>query len=311
DDSVQAATDNQIYKPWIELSAEEQKRSARAMEIYAAMVSNVDHQVGRLVAHLKEIGAYDNTIFLYTHDNGGKPQPRTTYDGNTPKFFAQFDDSYENMGRPGSYVSYGAGWAEAGSTPFSYYKSTTGEGGIRVPLIVSGPGIAGSGERVSSGNAHVADITPTIIDWAGIEKPEERHGQTLMPFYGRSMAAFLDGSEAQLRTPEEPIAFELNANKMLLKGKYKIRKLGGPEVRFVGPEWMLFDIEADPAEQTDLAAEQPEKLAELVALFDEYADSVGLIEKDRSYPTLFLRQTWSVRDGRFSENPMAPREPQH
>lgn len=309
DGSVQGVSGNAMYPPWEEMTKEEQRRSARAMEIYAAMISNVDHQIGRLVAHLREIGEYDDTIFIYTHDNGGNPKPRSNYGGNVPKFFTQFDDSYENMGRPGSFVSYEAGWAEAGSVPFSLYKTTTGEGGLRVPLIVSGPNIARVGERIAAGNAHVADITPTIIDWAGIARPDERHGKALVPFYGRSMAAFLRGEQERLRTPDEPIAFELNANKMLLRGHHKIRKLGGPEVRSMGGEWQLFDVQADPAEQVDLAGKQPEMLAELVALFDEYAAAVGLVEKAPGFPAMFHRQTWSIREGMFSDNPMAPQQP--
>ncbi len=141
DPSVVVAKGNADYKPWDELSPEEQKRSAKTMSIYAAMVGNIDYQVGRLVQHLKNIGKYDDTYFFYTHDNGPNPKTASDYSGNTKKFMGKFDNSYENMGRPNSFVSYDAGWAEAGATPFSYYKGTSGEGGVRVPLIISGPNI--------------------------------------------------------------------------------------------------------------------------------------------------------------------------
>ena len=302
---VRDVVNNKDYKPWDQLSAEEQKRSAKKMAVYAAMVANVDHNVGRLIKHLKEIGEFDNTRIFYTHDNGTNPKPDSNYTGNVPKFFTQFDNSLENMGRPGSYVSYEAGWAEAGTTPYSFYKTTTGQGGVRVPMIISGKDVDRKGQFVESGNIHVTDVAPTILEWAGVEKPEVRNGIKLHAFSGKSMLAFLKGDAESVRDENDSIAVELNGYKMLVKGDYKVRAMSGAHIRTQGKDWKLFNIAQDPSEQQDIASQQPEKLAELVGLFEEYAKEVGIVEKDLKYPTMYHRQTWTIRDGRFSDNPDA------
>lgn len=304
-DEVQDITTNKDFKPWDTLTAEEKKHSAKKMAVYAAMVSMVDDSVGDLVEHLKAIGEYENTRFIYTHDNGAGPKPSSNYTGNVPKFFEQFDNSYENIGRPGSFVSYEAGWAEAGTTPYAYYKTTTGQGGVRVPFIVAGGDIANKGAFVTSGNSHVTDVTPTILDWAGVTKPTKRNDMELHDFDGKSLLPFLSGAESEVRDAEDHIAFELNGYKLLVKGDYKIRAMSGAHIRTEGRGWKLFNLAEDPSEQVNLAEAQPEKLAELIALYDAYAEDVGIVEKDLAYPTMYHRQTWTIRDGRFSDNPDA------
>ncbi|MHA2937608.1 arylsulfatase [Vibrio sp. RC27] len=303
DKDAKDVVDNKDFKPWDSLSDEEKKVSAKSMAIYAAMLVELDNNVGRLVQHLKDIGEYETTRIIYAHDNGTNPKPDTNYSGNAPKFYDGFDLSYENMGLPNSYVSYEAGWAEAGTTPYAYYKTTTGQGGVRVPFIVSGAGIVNKNQFVTSGNSMVTDVTPTILDWAGIEKPTTRNGIELHEFSGKSLVPFLAGEEKQVRSPEDHISIELNGYKMLVKGDYKLRGMNGPHVPKVGKDWQLFNIANDPSEQVNIASEQPEKLAELVALFDEYAADVGMVEKDWTYPTLYHRQTWMLRDGKFADIP--------
>jgi arylsulfatase len=300
---TQDIVDNKDYKPWNTLTTEEKKVSAKSMAIYAAMLAELDANVGRLVQHLKDIGEYDTTRIIYTHDNGTNPKPDTNYSGNAPKFYEGFDLSYDNMGLPNSYVSYEAGWAEAGTTPYAYYKTTTGQGGVRVPFIVSGQDIANKGQFVSSGNSMVTDVTPTIMDWAGIIKPTIHNGIELYDFAGKSLVPFLTGNTKQVRDIEDHISIELNGYKMLVKGDYKLRGMSGPHTSSVGRDWQLFNITNDPSEQANIAKDQPEKLAELVALFEEYAADVGIVEKDWTYPTLYERQTWMLRDGMFSANP--------
>lgn len=294
---------NSDYVPWEKLTKEEQKVSSKTMAIYAAMVAEMDNNVGKLITHLKAIGEFDNTIFIYTHDNGTNPKPSANYTGNSEKFLSQFDNSYDNMGLPKSYVSYDAGWAEAGTSPFAYYKTTTGQGGVRVPLIFAGNGIEKSAEFVSSGNIHVTDITPTILDFANATKPVSRHGVSLYDFNGFSAKPFLQKQTTHHRLQNEPIFFELNNYKMVLQGNYKLRSFSGVHSKTVGTDWMLFDIAADPSEQRDLAHIYPDKVNELKTLYQQYAKDVGIVEKEGAYPTLYHRQTWSIRDGMFSQNP--------
>lgn len=296
---------NPDYKPWNTLTAEEKKISAKNMAIYAAMVAEVDDNIGKLVRHLKATGEFDNTVFIYTHDNGTNPKPSDNYTGNTEKFLAQFDNSYANMGLPGSYLSYEAGWAEAGTTPFDFYKTTTGQGGVRVPLIVSGNRIARKNTYVTTGNIHVTDVTPTIIDWAGITKPKHRNGVDLYDFDGHSFRAYMEGNTDHVRTASDPIFFELNGYKMVIQGDYKLRAFAGPHSKTVGSQWMLFNIAKDPSEQDDLASVYPDKVKALAALYDDYAKKAGVVEKEPGYPTLYHRQTWTLRDDAFSNSPDA------
>lgn len=294
---------NNDYTPWNSLTSQEQKLSAKRMAIYAAMVAEVDHNIGRLIAHLKAIGEYDNTIFIYTHDNGTNPKPSMNYTGNTDKFLVQFDNSYENMGRPGSFISYEAGWAEAGTAPYSYYKTTTGQGGVRVPLIIAGNQIEHREAFLQTGNVHVTDITPTVLDFAKIEKTTKANGIAQFDFDGRSLVPFLSRQVPHHRTAQDPIFFELNNYKMVIQGNYKLRAFSGPHSRNVGTDWKLFDISQDPSEQQNLADKYPQKVTELENLYREYANDVGIVEKDTAYPTMYHRQTWSIRNDRFSQKP--------
>jgi arylsulfatase A-like enzyme len=308
DQSTELSKGNPEYKPWSALTPEEQKRSAKTMAIYAAMVANLDHQVGRLVQHLKDTGQYENTYFIYTHDNGPNPKPAANYTGNTPKFMGSFDNSYENMGRPNSFVSYDAGWAEAGSTPFSFYKSTMGEGGVRVPLIVSGPNVKVSNNYVSSGGAVVADIVPTILDIVGVKQPETRRGVKVSKINGKSWKPFLTGKSKFVRSKDDGIATELHGYRLYVKDGWKIRRMVGPHRNVAGGNWELFNISKDPSELINLAEKNPAKLQELVSLYDAYSKTVGVVEKMPPYPTLYHRQTWSLRQDPMAINPYQARQ---
>ncbi|WP_117232725.1 arylsulfatase [Vibrio maerlii] len=297
---------NGDYKPWDQLSEEEQKRAAKIMSVYAAMIANMDHNVGRLVQHLKDIGEYENTIFIYTHDNGSGPKPSTNYTGNTAPFMEQFDNSYDNIGKPSSFVSMGAGFAEASSTPFAYYKTTSGQGGIRVPMIIAGKGIDKREGFTQSGNMHVTDITPTILDWAGAVKPTRFNGHDLYEFNGKSAAPFLEGDVAQHRTADEPVILELNGFKSVVYKNHKLRFMAAKYQKRDGKGWKLFDLANDPAEQTDITELKPELVKEMMTIWDNYVADVGLVEKDWAYPEMYRRQTWSIRqdiDQPFNANP--------
>jgi len=266
------------------------------MAIYAAMIGNLDHQVGRVIKHLKDIGQYENTYIMYVHDNGPNPKPAAGYTGNSPKFMGAFDNSYENIGRPNSFVSYDEGWAEAGSTPFSFYKGTTGEGGMRVPLIISGPNVKGNGRHVASGGATITDIVPTLLDFAGVEQPATRRGVKVHRITGKSWKPFILGQSKVIRAKEESIPMELHGYRSYVKDGWKIRRMVGPHNKVAGGKWELFNIANDPAEQVNLAEKNSAKLEELSKLYDAYATRVGVVDKMPGYPTLFSRQTWSIRD---------------
>src|SRR5690606_7936082 len=118
---------------WEQLTDEQRQREARSMEIYAAMVENMDHHISRVMAYLRETGKLDNTFILFMSDNGSDGNSPIDLPGNREWIAKAFDNSLENMGRKGSYVGYGAQWAQVGATPFAFFKGFTSEGGITVP----------------------------------------------------------------------------------------------------------------------------------------------------------------------------------
>jgi len=135
---------HQMLKAWNALSKEQQALESRGMEVYAGMVDNMDYHFGRVVKFLKDIGEYENTIVIFLSDNGPNPWYSEDYPGNRgSKWLAQFDNSIENIGHPMSHFAYGMGWGSAGAGPLDLFKMTVGEGGIRSPLLIAGPGVKG------------------------------------------------------------------------------------------------------------------------------------------------------------------------
>ncbi len=264
------------FPAWESLSVDEQRSQARKMELCAAMIEMADAGVGEVLGYLEETGALDDTIVVFMSDNGANPKEPHFYSASTPEQIdTWYDNSPENMGRKGSFVSIGGAWAEACNTPLSYFKLTTSEGGVQVPLIVKGPGIERRG-IVADQLLHATDIVPTLLDYAGVERPAERNGHVLAPLYGRSWRAWLEQTSRQpVRGHYDAIGFEMIECKAVIKGGWKILFLAPP---YGQSEWQLYDLREDPQEQVNVAAQHPEKLAEMQAEWEAYARSVGYIE---------------------------------
>jgi arylsulfatase len=260
-------------RPWDSLTREEQAWESRAMEAYAGMVENMDYHIGRVIDFLKDIGEYDNTIIIFTSDNGPNPWTTEEYPSNAgTEWYASFDNSIDNIGEPGSFVGYGMGWAEASAGPLDYYKMTVGEGGIRTPLIVVGPGV--EGPRQIDSFVYVWDVMPTLLEIAGVEHPEEFQGRSVEPMRGRSLTGVLAGSQPGAYADDALIGGEMGTGKWMRKGDYKAVLVAAP----YGPgDWRLYDTATDPGETTDLSSEYPEILEELMAAWDGYAEDVGVV----------------------------------
>ena len=154
------------------------------MELYAAMLTNLDFHVGRLIESLKSQDLYDNTLIVFISDNG--PDGGNNYAGDDARgqyLRSQYDNSFENMGKAGSWVSYGTPWAEAGSAPFSRYKGFTREGGIAAAMIAAGPGVAFRGQ-IDSAYLTVMDLAPTFLELGGATYPSDG---SVAPMLGESM----------------------------------------------------------------------------------------------------------------------------
>ena len=274
--------------PWDSLSPDQRARSARTMEVYAAMVENLDHHVGRLVTYLKSINQYDNTVILFFSDNGAEGNLVNRIIPDHGWVEREFDNRLENIGRINSYVFPGAGWAQASTAPFRFYKAFPSEGGVRTPAIVRWSGASASG--VSDTFASVKDVVPTLLELAETQHPAPRYqGRAVAPLEGASMVPLLRGDSDVIHNDTYVMGWELFGRRALRRGDWKILWVYAP---YGESRWSLFNLENDPAESVDLAAKQPEKLAELLAAWDDYAtrNQVVLPAQDAGYGRHDFRQ---------------------
>ena len=164
---------------WNDLPAEEKRKSARRMELFAAMVENMDANIGKLIGYLKTEGLYDNTLIIFLSDNGPE--------GNIMEMGPPWNNSnFEDWGKKGTFIQYGPAWAQVGAGPFRMFKGFVSEGGIRTPLIISGRNVTGSG-RISDAVVHVKDIPATILDAAGVSHPDTFEGKKVAPLQGKPL----------------------------------------------------------------------------------------------------------------------------
>ena len=258
----------------------------KKMELYAGMVENLDFHVGRLIAHLKEIGEYENTVFIVFGDNGAEGTDLFKQIAGSPGsrdflFSAiNWSQTHPNAwGDPGTYVGYGAMWAQVSMTPFSQYKGWVAEGGIRNALIVSGPVVKRERGGINRGFMHVADVMPTLLEVAGTSYPKTHKGRDLPPLIGKSWGEVLSGSKDTPRTDKDYMAWEIFGNRALRQGDWKLRWQYKP---FGKGEWELFNLATDLAERHDVAAQNPDKVRELNALWERYAKDNNVILPSRS-----------------------------
>jgi len=261
-----------FVRPWDALLPEQKRREARAMELYSAMVENLDHHVGRLLQFLKDTGQYDNTFILFFSDNGAEGNPIDRMETNAEWIPRRFDNSLPNLGRVKSYAWLGPGWAQA-ATPFRLFKGFPTEGGVRVPAIVR---FGGSGRHGTSGAVvTVKDVAPTLLQLAEARHPGASfEGRAVAPLEGRSMLPFVRGEAPAVHGVDFTMGWELFGRRALRRSDWKIVWLFEP---YGSGRWELFDLASDPGETLDLAGARPEKLAELLRSWDEYAARNGVI----------------------------------
>ena len=246
--------------PWADLTDEQRRFQATKMAIHAAMVDRMDQEIGRIIAQLKAMGAYENTLILFASDNGASAEIMVRDGGHDP---------LAEMGSAATYLSIGPGFSSAANTPHRRHKTWVHEGGISTPLIASWPaGIAAHGElRHTPG--HVVDIVPTILELAGTQKPADWKGQPMPPAPGKSLVA----ARKSDITIERPSLWWLHEdNKAIRVGDYKI-------VAAKGDAWELYDLKTDRAEQNNLAAKMPEKVKELADLWQKQTDETIALAK--------------------------------
>jgi arylsulfatase A-like enzyme len=264
---------------------------AHYMALYAAMVDNIDQNIGRLLACLRELGVLDNTIVLLTSDNGASSIGGPDGAANIfEKRITRVEDPTlpDRMMRSGalggidSYPAYPVGWGNASNTPFRFFKRTPMNGGIRVPLIVSWPSKISDGGAIRRDWVHVTDTLPTLLDAVGLDYPAQRQGYRTRTLDGSSWAPlFADGAARSPRAAGGLAQhYELEGNRGFIRGRWKVVSLQPPATKIDLDNWMLFDLETDPTEIENLAASRPEVLAEMVAAFEAEAEARYLYPLD-------------------------------
>lgn len=249
---------------WSALTDEEQRRQARAMELYAALVEHADAQIGRVLSFLADAGALDDTFVFLLSDNGPEGNDRSRIATNATWLPQAWDLSYENMGRRNSYVYYGPGWAQVSSTPLLLFKAYPAEGGIRVPLIVAPPTFEDGGRR-SSELATVRDIVPTILDVAGLQQP--RAGGNTLTSHGVSLLPHLRSGAVSVHPAGELFGWELFGHRALRRDRWKLVWIDSGHG---SGRWRLYDLSVDPGETTDLSTRHPDIVKRLIAAWDAY-----------------------------------------
>lgn len=277
---------------WTALTDRERRLCARYMELYAAVIEAFDDALGRLVEFLRSAERLENTLILITSDNGanavggpyGTPNRFESRYGGTDQVNALALELLEadRLGGMDSAPAYPTGWAEASNTPYRMFKRTPMNGGIRVPLVAHWPaGQYGRG-MIRPDWVHVTDLAPTILALAGVRSPDEFRGRRLSPMDGFDASAlFTDGSARAVRTRQH---YELQANRGLIDGDWKLVSLQPADQPIDLDNWMLFDLASDPCETTDVAAERPDIVERMVADFDAEATANWVYPLDNRSP---------------------------
>ena len=271
-------------KDWDSLSAEEKQFHSKSMAVYAGMVDAMDYNIGRLVDYLKSIDEYDNTIFIFTSDNGAEASDPEDVSALFPLWmmYEGYNQDIETLGEKGSYNYIGASFASALSGPLGHYKFYSGEGGLRVPMIISGKGL--DPELKGSLNhsfTYVKDLAPTILQLAQTQQPGTQYkGKAIEAMTGKSLLPILERQAQTIRVEDETIAYEIGGNAALFKNNYKIVFNRAP----VGDgEWHLYDLAKDPGETEDLKLKQVSVFAELRNDYTQYERDNGVLPVPEDY----------------------------
>lgn len=261
---------NEYVKAWDSLSEREKKAAARYMEVFAGFLEHTDAQIGRLIDYLRDNHILDDTIVVFISDNGASAEggQNGRYNLNSSMdITGTYDrdvelalEHYDTLGDEYSQPHYPMGWANAGNTPFPWYKQWVHEGGVKDPLIIRYPAAIKDPGAVRRQYNHVSDVTPTVLDLLGLSKPEFIKGVPQQPFEGISFRKTIEDGTAP--SDKHVQYFEMNGNRSVYKDGWKAvynylnRKKNGDK-------WELYHVDADYSEKYDVADQYPEKLREL------------------------------------------------
>ncbi len=300
---VRNTEENYAVRAWDDLTVAEKEIFARYQEVFAAMVDNVDQNFGRLRDGLEAMGEWDNTLVVFTSDNGGS---REGLDNGTSAYLrtlisqvrknpldsVELDHSrMDLLGGPQALAHYPSGWAMVSGTPFRLYKINTHQGGHQVPFIVSkGQGLDDGG-GIRRQYQHVTDLLPTVLDLIGVDMPTAKRGVPVPPAAGASFAPSLSDAGADSTHPEQ--YYEQMGHRGFYRDGWSVVTCRQPRTPFSEEKWELHHLAVDPTESRDLAAEHPERLADLVDAWEQaaWANQVFPLDEGNNVKNL-LRPPW-------------------
>ena len=303
---------------WEDLPDAQKKLAARLQEAFAAFLDHTDDQIGRIINGLRDIGQLDNTIVILLSDNGASQEGGPFGVMHEMKFFngilekpGEAVERIDDIGGPHSHTNYPWGWAQAGNTPFKWYKQNTHEGGVHVPLIIHwSEGIEESQNgQLRNQFANVSDIAPTIYELLGITPPEIYRGIEQLPVSGHSFAHLLNNSEAESNNKVQ--YFEMAGSRAIIAEGWKAvtRHIQGTD--YDDEPWELYDLSSDWSECNDLAESNQSKLKELQELWWDEAHKHGVMPLDdrmiELFGSRFREQSPHLPDRRYVYRPpMSP-----
>ncbi|HXP19077.1 MAG TPA: arylsulfatase [Streptosporangiaceae bacterium] len=285
---------NPGVQEWASLPESHRRLAARLQEAFAGYLDHTDAQIGRLVAAIERLGDLENTLIVLLSDNGASQEGGPFGVMHEWKYFNFIVESpddavarLDDIGGPDSHTNYPWGWAQAGNTPFKWYKQNTHEGGVHVPLIVHWPRQIDPADRGGLRDQfhHVNDVAPTIYDILGVTPPQVYRGYEQMPVTGMSMRYTLGSAAEPSRKPVQ--YFEMMGHRAIYADGWKAVTRHQPGVPFEDDEWELYRLTDDRSECVNLASAEPGRLAELIALWWREAQEHGVLPLDDRSIELF------------------------
>lgn len=268
---------------WDSLSTERKRYEAKRMAVYAGMIEAMDFHLGRLIDYLNDQGVYEKTVFIFTSDNGAEasgPDDPGFFAANRTSSTLGYHTDYERLGLKGSYNTISPSFASAAASPLAYYKFYTGEGGLRVPLIVSGVPLEAT-PMITHAFSWATDITPTILSIAGVERPGTRYGgRSVLPMSGRDLSPILRGEVDRVYGEQDGVGYELTGHAAFFQGDYKLVRNGPPAG---DGEWHLYNIMSDPGEVMELREVETAKFQRMLSGYERFSRESGVMPLPEGY----------------------------
>lgn len=281
---------------WNALSPERQRYEAKRMAVYAGMIEAMDANIARLMAYLERQGQLENTIFIFTSDNGaegsGAQDPQSFAASRMPSSLG-YNTDYETLGLKGSFNSIHPGFTSAAVSPLSFYKFYAGEGGLRVPLIISGEPLSVSLAQ-SEAFAWATDVAATILALARVDRPDDRFaGKPVVPITGKDLSPIVRGEVDRVYQDSDSVGYELTGHAALFQGDFKI-------VRNLPPlgdgVWRLYNIVQDPGEVDDLKEALPARFQDMLSAYARFEEENKVLPIPQGYSQTLQMISNMLRD---------------